>query len=645
MFAGHPAELIVTSENTAKGQVSGLCFDPSTSMFAGHPAELIVTSENTAKGQVSGLCFDPSTSITAGWGGQLTVTNPVKKGVPTEKLVLAGGGGNGIVTFSGTVSGTGSNGSLFGNDQLSGSGSDQNIYVLSLKSSGSVFGNDFDPILAKYQSLGGAGGILGKPTSGEQATTYGGGIYERFQNGAIYWSLGTGAHDIYGPVATEYDVTAGETDSNGVVVQQVLGLPIGDEAPLSGVPGATSASFQAGFIDWSQATKAHVVYGAIKDEYTFTAQEGDANGHNVQKDLGLPTGDEANVPGVPGARMSTFQGGTIYWSLGTHAHVVYGGIGVEYNVLGGAKSYGLPTSDEAFIPDGQLIPAVRVTTFEGGRAILWTATAGAHAVYGAILQEYYATAGETDANGLNVQALLVGPTSDEMNVPGVPGARMNTFQGGTIYWSPATGAHVVYGAIGALYQNMGGPTSYLGLPTSDEEPAPAGGRPDYRVSYFQNGKIWWTPEDGAHAVQAVSEIDADANGLVSFGGGNPVNARANLTVYPNGWYHYWGNFNNYGFFLSYNDTMVLALVGTSGAAIDTFVHQGHVGPQQVDSWDEWGYSPILAADWADLEGGPPVPPQHDLAWDPGPLVMTIISAVAQVEGWWISTVNTITQNS
>ena len=28
---------------------------------------------------------------------------------------------------------------------------------------------------------------------------------------------------------------------------------------------------------------------------------------------------------------------------------------------------------------------------------------------------------------------------------------MNTFQGGAIYWSPTTGAHVVYGAIGAEY--------------------------------------------------------------------------------------------------------------------------------------------------------------------------------------------------
>ena len=86
------------------------------------------------------------------------------------------------------------------------------------------------------------------------------------------------------------------------------------------------------------------------------------------------------------------------------------------------------------------------------------------------------------------------PTSDEMNVPGVAGARMNTFQGGAIYWSPTTGAHVVYGAIFALYKSLGGPTSFLGLPISDELGIPGG-----RVSDFQNGEIVWTPQGGAYA--------------------------------------------------------------------------------------------------------------------------------------------------
>ena len=77
---------------------------------------------------------------------------------------------------------------------------------------------------------------------------------------------------------------------------------------------------------------------------------------------------------------------------------------------------------------------------------------------------------------------------------------MNTFQGGAIYWSLATGAHVVYGAIGGLYNSLGGPASFLGLPISDELGIPGG-----RVSYFQDiGRaIVWTPSRGAYVVYTV----------------------------------------------------------------------------------------------------------------------------------------------
>ena len=211
--------------------------------------------------------------------------------------------------------------------------------------------------------------------------------------------------------------------------------------------------------------------------------------------LGVPTSDEMNVPGVPGARMNTFQGGAIYWSPSTGAHVVYGGIGAKYNSLGGPTGYGLPTSDEANLAG---VPGVRVTRFQNGASLYWSAATGAHAVYGAIGAEYNATAFETDAYGNDVQKLLGAPTSDEMNVPGVPGARMNTFQGGAIYWSPSTGAHVVYGGIGAKYNSLGGPAGY-GLPTSDE--ANLAGVPGVRVTRFQNGaSLYWSAATGAHAV-------------------------------------------------------------------------------------------------------------------------------------------------
>jgi uncharacterized protein with LGFP repeats len=520
-----------------------------------------------------------------------------------------------------------------------------------------------DAIQAKYLALGGPQGFLGQPLTGEMATPYGGGLFEEFQGGAIFWSSRTGAHEIHGAIESEFFSTAYEQDAYGAAVQQILGLPTSDEMDVSGVSGARMNTFEGGniywswttgahvvyggigakynslggptayglpttdeagvsgvsgariqtfqtsiyypgFIEWSAATGAHTIYGAIGAEYTNTAYETGYYGDVVQQDLGAATSDEMDVPGVSGARMNTFQGGSIYWSPSTGAHVVYGGIGAKYNSLGGPTAYGLPTTDET---DAYGVPGVRVQQFQTSSyyagLIEWSAATGAHTIYGAIGAEYMATANETDYYGDGVQWILGAPTSDEMDVPGVPGARMNTFQGGNIYWSPSTGGHVVYGGIGALYDTMGGPTSYLGLPTSDEQGV-AGGR----VSYFQNGKIVWTPDGGAYAVQIVSQMTF-GTGNFDFGSGffDPtVQGRATLTVYADGSYNFVGNFHDSGAF-DYNDSLMFGLVSTSGV-LYTFTHTGSVAGwtdfwnSSDDNWDVSGTNPALAAGWADLQG-------------------------------------------
>lgn len=121
----------------------------------------------------------------------------------------------------------------------------------------------------------------------------------------------------------------------------------------------------------------------------------------------------------------------------------------------------------------------------------------------AIAAEYSATAKETDAFGLNVKSLLGKPTSGVASVPGVTGALVEKFHNnGAIYWSSTTGAHVIYGAIGAKYNAVNGPT-LLGLPTTDETTAPDGVG---RYNHFESldgktvGAIDWTPNNGAHDV-------------------------------------------------------------------------------------------------------------------------------------------------
>jgi hypothetical protein len=357
----------------------------------------------------------------------------------------------------------------------------------------------------------------------------------------------------------------------------------------------------------SAATGVRSDHGAIRDEYNAIASETDVNGKVVQNVLGMPTSDEKDVPGVPGARMNTFEGGAIYWSPATGPHVVYGATAAKFNALGGAAGFGLPTSDEASL--GGDPPNVRVTNFRNAAGIYASSiylspAAGVHAVHGAIGAEYTAgLLGQTGGNGVSVRKTLGAPTSDEMNVPGAPGARMNTFQGGAIYWSPATGAHVVYSGIGGLYNSLGGAASFLGLPTSDEQ-----GPSSSRYTFFQHGKIVWTPQGGAKAVQAVSQMSFGTGGF-NFGSGItdvPVQGSAHLDLFADGTYHFTGHLHDSGI-LSYRDSLAIGIKGSSGV-LYVFVHQGHMaGPLEPgsssDNWDYTGNSPQLAALWTDIEGG------------------------------------------
>lgn len=71
------------------------------------------------------------------------------------------------------------------------------------------------------------------------------------------------------------------------------------------------------------------------------------------------------------------------------------------------------------------------------------------------------------------------------------------FTGGTAYWSPASGAHVVWGRIESRYRELGGPSSPLGYPLTNELATPDG---KGRFVHFQQGSIYWTADGGAHEV-------------------------------------------------------------------------------------------------------------------------------------------------
>ena len=174
--------------------------------------------------------------------------------------------------------------------------------------------------------------------------------------------------------------------------------------------------------------------------------------------LGSPTSTEYDVAG---GRARNYSAGRLYWSASTGVHVVGGAILTEYLSSGGPPALGFPTTDGTAVTGG------RATYFTGAR-IYWSSATGAHTLKGAVLTKYLAHGGPS-GYGL--------PTTDVMNVVG--GGYTHFSGGRSIYWSPATQAHLVYGPILTKYASVGYFRSCLRFPTTDRFASPRGFRNDF----------------------------------------------------------------------------------------------------------------------------------------------------------------------
>ena len=98
------------------------------------------------------------------------------------------------------------------------------------------------------------------------------------------------------------------------------------------------------------------------------------------------------------------------------------------------------------------------------------------------------------------------------------------FTAGKIFFTPETGAHLIAGAILDKYESLGGPAdSDLGFPTIDEVTGLVG--PESRVSTFSASDkpaVFWTPETGAWAVRGAINAGWDKLGGSAGALGVPV---------------------------------------------------------------------------------------------------------------------------
>jgi hypothetical protein len=176
----------------------------------------------------------------------------------------------------------------------------------------------------------------------------------------------------------------------------------------------------------------------------------------------------------------------------------------KWLALGGSQSFlGNPVTDELGCPDGVgRFRHYKKREIEG--SIYWTPSTGAQVVFGAIRHRWAALGWE--------KSFLGYPVTDESICPDGVG-RYNHFQGGSIYWTPATGAHLVYGDIRNKWAALGWEKSPLGYPLSDEMDTFDG---QFRFNQFQNGTITWRKSNGEINVNrnciaqiVIDEIRAD----------------------------------------------------------------------------------------------------------------------------------------
>ncbi|WP_223263026.1 GH25 family lysozyme [Arthrobacter sp. NamB2] len=322
-------------------------------------------------------------------------------------------------------------------------------------------------IRTAYQGSGFENGPLGYPTGSQVCGIRGGGCYQNYQRGAILWSASTGAQiSPNGPIRTTYAANGYENGG--------LGYPTGPQ--ICGITAnGCYQDFQGGAIHWTAATGAHATGGEIRRAWARTGFE--------TGNLGFPTSAET-CGLINGGCSQNFQGGAIHWTPTTGAHATVGDIRRTWASTGYQNgTLGYPTGPETCgIRGGGCFQ-----NYQHG-AILWSPATGAQiSPTGPIRTAYQATGFEAGNLGYPTGPQTCGIKNN--------GCYQN-FQGGAITWNPTAGAHPTGGEIRRTWASTGYENGRLGYPTTNET-CTTTTTTTRCTQTFDGGTITWTPTTGA----------------------------------------------------------------------------------------------------------------------------------------------------
>ena len=263
---------------------------------------------------------------------------------------------------------------------------------------------------------------------------------------AIYWTSATSAHEVQGCIYHEYAATMGGPGGIlGFPVADEQAIASGRVGYFAGQSCAGGANGAGSAVFWTGGTGAHEVHGCIYHDYMATmGGPGGTLGFPTSDEQGIASG-RVNYFAGTNCTSGSWQGsGSAYFYNGaTGTHEVQGCIYQTYvKHLGGPGGVlGFPTSNEQGVTGGRVNTfagtSCTVGSWQGsGSALYWNSAAGAaYEVQGCIYQRYVQNMGGPGG-------ALGQPISDEQAI-GTNGDRVNYFTKGYIGWIKATGQTTV----------------------------------------------------------------------------------------------------------------------------------------------------------------------------------------------------------
>jgi len=328
--------------------------------------------------------------------------------------------------------------------------------------------------------------------------------YERpFTNGSLYWSERGGTCPVWWGFA--------EVLRNMDGVKGKLGFPLTEELPAARSPQKTEGVFQrfegrwdypedintnpvrcGASLYYSDQYGSHPTWGGIGIRYERMG--GTFSSFGFPKSSELEAGPSWH--GTTGV-YQCFEGGYIYWSWKTHAHLVYGDIGELYHNRGGAEGrLGFPLTDEGDATESPQKTKGRYQRFEGGEHDFWLVDGKWEPKYVTIYFSKHGTYPVLGGIGRCFEQLggtdseLGFPTSVEMKAANSPQGTTGWYQyfeGGVIFWSDNYDSVPVTGSILVPYNEFGGTKGRFGFPMSSQTSVE--GYPGMYQQEFEGGVI------------------------------------------------------------------------------------------------------------------------------------------------------------